>query len=234
MLILRRLGELREAPVGPARDARRPGTPTRVDSSARGGRGSLLSRSGRPDVERRFAELEDRLAAIERCFLEATAAERQRLQREVVARVSPRPSAEPGGAKLAASGPAGQDFGGLPYRMTGVAGDGLMSDVLQMLASNQKTGRFSLFVGGTLKRFDAFLREGEIVHAIAGEMTGDAAFFALMATGQEDGYYGFLEEDIAGIPKTIEAKTQFLILDALRRIDEGRNAGPDSPSQGGT
>ncbi|MFC1609929.1 DUF4388 domain-containing protein, partial [Myxococcota bacterium] len=114
----------------------------------------------------------------------------------------------------------GFDFGGEPYRLTGDVHDGLITDVLQMLTSNQKTGRFSLFLSERHQRFDLFFDEGEVVHARAGELEGEAAFFSLMTMAHQEGHYGFLEETLSDMPKTIEAKTQFLVLEALRRIDE--------------
>lgn len=125
--------------------------------------------------------------------------------------------------------PVRLNFDGKPYRMTGSVEDGLMTDVLQMLSSNQKTGCFSLFDPANDERFDLFFRDGEIVHTTARDAEGESAFFVAMTVGQERGYYGFLEGEIPDVPNTIDVTTQFLILEALRRIDE--ESGGDKTSK---
>jgi hypothetical protein len=136
---------------------------------------------------------------------------------------TPTPEAAPDHtpAAAAATGAPGFDYGGEPYRLTGSVDDGLLTDVLQLVASNQKTGRFSLFVDEGASRLDLFFRDGEIVHALAGQDSGEQAFFTVMVLGHQQGYYGFLEgDDHYTGEATISTKTQFLILEALRRIDE--------------
>ena len=84
------------------------------------------------------------------------------------------------------------EFGGLPYRLTGRVEDGLMTDVLQILAANQKSGRFSFFAPGEKKHLDLYFRHGEIIHAKAGDEEGESAFFSIMLKAHDAGKYGFL------------------------------------------
>ena len=54
-----------------------------------------------------------------------------------------------------------------------------------------------------------------------------------MTMAHLEGYYGFLPEENPETPKTIEAKAQFLILEALRRIDEELQSGDEANEQEG-
>lgn len=185
-------------------------------------------------LEQRLAALEDRLMAVERSFVGlpgraarprlASSGEQQQDNGGEAAR-----HAGIGDDGLPAPGQSSQGsddvFGGLPYRLTGSVEDGLMTDVLQMLASNQKSGRFSFFAPGEKKHLDLYFRDGEVIHAKAGDEEGESAFFSIMVKAHDAGKYGFLEGDDPEIKQTIEQKTQFLILEALRRIDEERNSG---------
>ena len=54
--------------------------------------------------------------------------------------------------------------------LTGSVEDGLLTDLLQLLSVNQKTGRFSLFVKDGKEQYDLFFNGGQIFHALAGEV----------------------------------------------------------------
>lgn len=102
------------------------------------------------------------------------------------------------------------------HSLSGLIDEGILPDVLQMISSNAKTGIFSVVNGPT--RVDLFLRDGELYHALGEGMEGQSAFFAAMAAQQGEFYFSETEE----VPeaKTIDGNTQFLILEALRQIDE--------------
>lgn len=94
----------------------------------------------------------------------------------------------------------------------------MLSDMLQLVSSNSMTGVFSVRneTGECVLHFD----EGRMVHAEGPGLLGEEAFFA--AFGFETGSYVFREGKAFSEERTIEAGTQFLILEALRRIDESR------------
>jgi hypothetical protein len=121
--------------------------------------------------------------------------------------LAPAPRAAP-----AAAGPAP----GEPALLSGQIQEGVLSDVLQMLSANQKTGRF--VIEGPGGAMQLWYHEGEIRHAAAGELTGEDAFFA--AISQPSGGFYFIESTEAPPAQTINNKTQFLILEGLRKMDE--------------
>jgi len=100
--------------------------------------------------------------------------------------------------------------------LSGLVQDGILPDILQMISSNTKTGIFTLEADG--KKIDLFLQDGEMYHAVTEDMTGQTAFFAAMA--MEEGKFYFHETDEVPEEKTIDGNTQFMILEALRQIDE--------------
>jgi hypothetical protein len=104
--------------------------------------------------------------------------------------------------------------------MTGVTGTlGLFSlvDLFQLLASASRTGR--LGVQHPLGMARVYFERGQVVHAEFGPSEGDEAIHALFA--DERGTFEF----VTGLPaprRSIEAPTESLVLDALRRLDEFR------------
>jgi hypothetical protein len=69
-------------------------------------------------------------------------------------------------------------------------------------------------------------RGGRVVYAECGAARGEAAFYALIGHG--DGYFRIHYGD-APFDANIQAPTQFLMLEALRRIDEGAEADGGAP-----
>ena len=63
-----------------------------------------------------------------------------------------------------------------------------------------------------------YVDEGKICHAENGPMIGEDAFFAAFAA--ERGRYYFTETTELPADRTVSAGTQFLVLEALRRMDE--------------
>lgn len=108
--------------------------------------------------------------------------------------------------------------GGHDYDMGGVLREGLLADMLQLVSSNVMSGEFVVTADG--EHIHLYFFEGEIVHAEGPDMHGESAVFAAMAV--DEGRYYFRETSDIPEERTIESKTQFLILEALRRVDEDR------------
>jgi hypothetical protein len=64
------------------------------------------------------------------------------------------------------------------------------------------------------------LDAGRICHAASGEISGEAAFFIGFALGS--GRYRFTQTTELPPERTITAGTQYLVLEALRRMDESQ------------
>jgi hypothetical protein len=108
--------------------------------------------------------------------------------------------------------PAGKHF------LAGIIREAVLPDILQLISSNDKTGIFRCEHEG--KIIDLFFNEGHLYHAQAENMTGQSAFFAAMAL--QEGTFSFAETEEIPEEKTIDGNTQFMILEALRQIDEER------------
>lgn len=91
-----------------------------------------------------------------------------------------------------------------------------MPDILQMVSSNQLTGTFEVELGD--RKAILYFLDGQAIHGISGTSSGEEAFYAafLMANGR----FRFKASRDPAPAHTITANTQFLILEALRRIDE--------------
>jgi hypothetical protein len=94
----------------------------------------------------------------------------------------------------------------------------MLSDMLQLVSSNNYTGRF--VVESDASKCTLYFDDGRICHAQAADLQGERAFFA--AFGFEHGRYYFVETVELPEARTISAGTQFLILEALRQIDEAK------------
>jgi hypothetical protein len=95
---------------------------------------------------------------------------------------------------------------------------GLLPDLLQLISSNQLSGTFFVTHGKVELRL--YFSEGEIVHADGPGVVGESAVFAVMAV--DTGTYKFVETTAPPDKRTIQSKTQLLILEGLRRVDEER------------
>lgn len=102
--------------------------------------------------------------------------------------------------------------------ISGMVIEGILADMLQMVSSNVMTGIFTVESNGAEIRL--YFCEGEICHGDGLDLSGESAFFAAMAV--EEGRYFFNETDDLPEQRTISSKTQFLILEALRQIDESK------------
>ena len=115
------------------------------------------------------------------------------------------------GSDSGPSAPAGHLLGG-------AVNEGILPDLLQMISSNQLSGIF--VAEDAMLKVELFFHRGEMYHAISGETVGESALFA--AFSLDGGRFYFLENDQPIAERTIEANTQFLILEALRQVDEKR------------
>lgn len=94
-----------------------------------------------------------------------------------------------------------------------------LSDVVQMLGQQRKTGALKIRSGpgrGS-ERGTVYFVEGEVVDARCGDTTGEAAFFKL--TELDDGTFQFAGEG-ARADRTIARKTHNLLMEAMRLKDE--------------
>lgn len=133
-----------------------------------------------------------------------------------LARVERQLAENPTASNLTKEGGSGLDpnatFGGI------ISGD-LLSDMLQLVSSNGLSGVFRVEANGT---HTLYFLEGQLKHAESGKLTGEDAFYAVFALQQ--GRYNFTETTELPDEVTINGNTQFLILEALRKIDETRAA----------
>lgn len=101
--------------------------------------------------------------------------------------------------------------------LSGLLRESILPDILQMITSNAWSGVF--VVEGEGMECRLYFDDGQVCHATGPGMTGESAFFA--ALGLVEGHYRFLEGEL-GSEQTITSNTQFLILEALRLIDESK------------
>ena len=104
--------------------------------------------------------------------------------------------------------------------LAGSIASDLLSDILQLVSSNTMSGTFVVESEGST--VSLYFEEGNICHAEGPDTQGESAFF--MAFAFETGRYYFDEPSGPPPARTISNGTQFLILEALRQIDERANA----------
>jgi hypothetical protein len=120
-------------------------------------------------------------------------------------------------------GPAAAPAGGGPpadAMFSGILRGQMLSDMLQLVSSNQMSGIFVIeSEAGTCH---LYFFEGRIRHAVSEDVTGDEAFFAAFAS--REGRYSFKETQDLPPETSVASGTQYLVLEALRRMDE--SSGP--------
>lgn len=99
--------------------------------------------------------------------------------------------------------------------VTGTLGLFSLVDLFQLLASSARTGR--LTVDHPKAKARVYFDKGQIVHASFGETEGEEAVYALF--GDERGSFEF-QVGISASEKTVNASTENLMLEAIRRLDE--------------
>lgn len=100
-----------------------------------------------------------------------------------------------------------------------------LSDVIQLNVLNRFSGCIDVQFEG--RRGLIFLKDGEIVHAEQGGVTGDIAFYEILSW--PGGRFG-IQENVATTRSTIKKSWQFLILEAHRLMDERRAGHPAEPA----
>lgn len=102
-----------------------------------------------------------------------------------------------------------------------------LADIVQVKSGNRYSG--CLIVDHRGNTGVIFFRDGDVVHAEQGNLAGEEAFYAIM--GWEGGTFRS-EPKVATTSRTIEQSLGFLILEALRRMDEAKvSAVQKSPQQ---
>lgn len=92
-----------------------------------------------------------------------------------------------------------------------------LADIIQVKGGNRYSG--CLVVENKNKSGVVYFRDGEIVHAEQGELSGEEAFYTIM--GWVGGSFKS-EPKILTTSRTIDQSLGFLILEALRRMDEAK------------
>ncbi len=101
---------------------------------------------------------------------------------------------------------------------SGVAGslsDMALPDLVQILHHGRKGGRLKVTAGS--QAGEVHFQDGRIVHAIAGNITGQEAFYELL--GLNEGTFA-LEPGFQPTETTIQTSADMLVLEGLRRLDE--------------
>lgn len=92
-----------------------------------------------------------------------------------------------------------------------------LSDVLQLLHINRKTGK--LFISRDQDKGILFVRNGEVIHAEMGDLDGDAAAFGILEW--EKGLFEFATPAYTS-PTTIQRPLQDLLMEGARTCDTRR------------
>jgi len=103
-----------------------------------------------------------------------------------------------------------------------------LADVLQLCVQNRFSGCIAVTSGPDSGRI--FIRDAEIVHAEAGDHTGEQAFSEILSW--PEGRF-FLQNNVAVARSTIQKGWRLLLLDAYRIIDERRAGRAPSPQADG-
>jgi hypothetical protein len=122
-----------------------------------------------------------------------------------------------------------------PSGFQGAVGNLPLVDLLQVWAMNRLSGLVTVGSQGRTGRL--YLAEGEVVHAEAGDLSGEAAVRVILAW--PDGTFE-LAPNTTALARTIHKGLSHLLLDAHRLIDEGQRdrtvqgarvpPGPEAPS----
>jgi len=100
--------------------------------------------------------------------------------------------------------------------LSGALRDMGLPEVVQVLGQSRKTGQLRVTSGAATgeMHFDA----GSIVHALFGSQKGDTAFYSMLKL--TDGDFAF-DPSVKTTERTLSASTESLLLEGMRRIDEG-------------
>jgi len=100
-----------------------------------------------------------------------------------------------------------------------------LPDIIQLVSVSGKTGRFTLTRDA--ERGYIFLKSGQMVHALVGELIGEEAIYALAIWNH--GEFQF-EPGVEADRQTITKSNTNLLMEAARRLDEWRVLSKKVPS----
>jgi hypothetical protein len=92
-----------------------------------------------------------------------------------------------------------------------------LPDIIQLVSVSGKTGIFHLTEGS--QRGEIYLKEGQIVHAALGDLSGEEAVYALAIWRK--GEFRF-DAEVDAPRETIQKSNTSLLMEAARRLDEWR------------
>ena len=98
-----------------------------------------------------------------------------------------------------------------------------LTDVIQLKGHNKYTGCITVIYGSS--EGVIYFADGEIIHAVQGDETGEEAIYQIIKW--PGGSFNIHPEMTSNVC-TIHYRTDFLLLEALRRLDEERANGTDS------
>ncbi len=113
-----------------------------------------------------------------------------------------------------------------PSGVIGTLREVSLPEVVQSLELSRKTARIDIDQGSHRPRGKLFLKNGQIVHAVFGETVGEEAFFMLSEVSFGTYRIRFHRETDQ---RTVEKPTGFLLLEALRIVDERHRSAAPSP-----
>lgn len=103
-------------------------------------------------------------------------------------------------------------------------------DLLQILSVNRKTGRLTVERGG--ERAVISLRDGRVLDAALGAISGEKALFRLL--NRRDGQFAFVPGQLGEVVERIDRRVEELMLEGLRQSDEEARLLPVLPQPGDT
>ena len=102
-----------------------------------------------------------------------------------------------------------------------------LTDVIQLKGHNKYTGCITVIYGNS--EGVIYFADGEIIHAVQGKETGEEAIYQII---KWPGGSFNIHPEITSNVCTIHYRTDFLLMEALRRLDEERAGGGTDPGAG--
>jgi len=102
-----------------------------------------------------------------------------------------------------------------------------LTDVIQLKGHNKYTGCITVIYGSS--EGVIYFADGEIIHAVQGSETGEEAIYQIIKW--PGGSFNIHPEMTSNVC-TIHYRTDFLLMEALRRLDEERAGGGTDPGAG--
>ncbi|HOX37735.1 MAG TPA: DUF4388 domain-containing protein [Candidatus Brocadiia bacterium] len=102
--------------------------------------------------------------------------------------------------------------------LAGPVQESMIADIIQLLSNNRDTGVFR--IASDKGEVIFYFVQGMIHDASFGALKGEKAFFEGFSINE--GQFEFERQQDLQVERTIQMETSFLIIEALRRIDEGQ------------